>query len=878
MNHSLMTRQQHAEVAGLGHWQTWLYGWILLLIVSPLLLLGHNGSTVPTFERYIDIHTHTVVELFCGITALLIAALIQALSRQHQEGALKLFSIAFLVMGVLDVLHAATPPAEYPGLFVATHTLSMLFGGALLCLGTIRYYRAHRLPIPALQLSGELAVMLLLLVIIAFAYYLVLPPGQSDDMYGFSALARRAHEFAGALYAVAALLAFLYYRATRLRLVLVIAGILMLFGESAYLFRFSHLWDSTWWTWHAVKTGLYLGTLVAIAAALVVALQAVDRSRTMQVSTNRKLRHAHDELSLLNYELQIRNAMVNASINARTLDQTLIVIETALAEFLGSCRYTLMLRVPEDEIAEMQRGMQRQALRWKVQVSHESMPCVRLSRAVGGTGDELLQTCTPPYEAHTCMCLTLRAHDQVFGYLQIHVEHVELARVKREQLEVVSAEIGPIVHNALLHYRWSEAVAFRTALSRIAAILGSTLELPRVLDSVCQESAQLLGSDGSMILLADKPGARLQLASRCLLDAAAIDRDYGQPTWMDSDEGRALFRRLRASGRPLALVKPDAPGLAPNFPLGTNGCVWGALSMFPMLEGDELMAVMLIMRRERVPFSIATLEQGMLLAEQVRVAIANAHAYAAVRHTNEQLRHSEEERVRAERLALMGQMAASVAHEVRNPLSAINNCLAVLRRSLPSQNDAAAPALEIIDDEVRRLDRLTRNFMSLGCTPQRALARVHLDILVAHVCEGIERHMRHEGLDISVEQKIRGDCGAVMFNADGFQELLWNLLLNATQAIKGQGHVRVRLAQRLGYVFVAVADSGPGISPADRERIFEPFFSQRSQGAGLGLAIVLQHVKCWGGKLRVLGQPGACFALRFPVSTALTQAETEMKT
>lgn len=876
MNYSLMAGQRHQDkVIGHGQWQNWLlYSWVLLLVVSPLLLLGGvDDSAGPA--RYIDVRTHTIVELFCGVTALLIAALIMALSRPYQGGSLNLFALGFLLMGLLDILHAVTPPAEHPGLFVGSHTLSIFFGGALLCMGAVRYYRAHRPPTSTLRLSSEIAFMLAALVAVAVAYHTVLPDGHVDGMYDFSALARRTHELSGALYAVAALLAFLFYRATRQRLVLVAAGMLMLFGESAYLFRFSHLWDSTWWTWHAVKASLYMGTVVVIAAALVVALRAVERARVAQVVTNRELRHTHDELGLMHYELQIRNAMVNASINARSLDQTLAAIEVALVELLGPCRYTLILRVPDDEAAELARGIRHQGLRWEVEVSPEHTPCVRLARAVGGSGDELVHTCTPTSLPHTCMCLALRAHDQVFGYLRMHVQEDVPARVRHGQLDAVAAEIGSIVHNALLHYRWTEAVAFRSALSRVAAMLGSTLDLSQLLEAVCRESAQMLRSEGSAILLAGEDGAGMHMASRCLLGSAVLDPATGQPTWVVSDEGTALFAQLRESGRPLALLKPE-PAQAAPFPLGTPGCVWGALAIFPLLDGAELIAVMLIMRLDRVPFSSATLEQGELLAEQVRVAIANARAYAAVRRTNEQLRRSEEDRVRAERLAVLGQMAASVAHEVRNPLSAINNCLAVLRRSIHGQPEAAMPAMEIIDDEVRRLDRLTRNFLSFGRSPRQMRTRVHLDTLVGRVCEGVEQHIRHEGLPVAVEQEIWGECGAVLFDADGFQELLWNLLLNAAQAIKGAGRVRVRLVQRDSHVFLAVADNGPGILAADRAHIFEPFFSQRSQGAGLGLAIVRQHVEGWGGRLRVWGPPGACFALRFPVSTVVAAADAEL--
>ena len=881
MNSSLLSQQRvPSGTVALGRRQEWLvYGWLLVLVLAPLLLITAETPFAP--QRHVDMRTHAVVELFCGVTALMIATLILVLSRQYQERALKLFATGFFAMGALDVLHAATPADVYPELFVGLHTLSTLSGGALLCLGAARYYLDHNPDAPALRQSGELLSMLAVLTAVAVAYHLILPPGRVDDLYNFSALARRAHELSSLLYAGAALLAFLFYRATRQRLVLIAAGLLFIFSESAYLFRFSHLWDTTWWLWHAVKVGFYIGTLVVIAAGLVVALRAVERARAAQIATNRQLVRAHDSLGLVHHELQIRNAMVNASINASTLDQTLKIIESALAELLGPCRYTLMLRVPEDEVAEWQRDMRHQTLHWEVAVTADAMPCARLVRAVGGSGDEVVQTCTPAHGNHVCMCLALRAHDQIFGYLRMQVENAEPAHVKYEQLEVIAAEIGPILHNALLHYRWSSAVAFRSALTRMAALLGSTLELPRVLQSVCRESAQLLQSEAAALFLAEDGGERMHLASRCMFGVAPTDdggrQPFQQPSWVDSAEGQALFADLRQSGRPLALVKPDSPLEAAPFPLGSEGCQWGALVMFPLFDAGRLMALMIIMRRERVAFSRATLEQGELLAEQVRGAIANARAYEAVRRSNDQLRHSEQERMRAERLAVLGQMAASVAHEVRNPLSAINNCLAVLRHKVPAETKAAMPAIEIIGDEVQRLERLTRNFISFGRASQRPRTAVQLGHLVLRVCDGIEAHIRQEGLAVTVDHELQGTDAAVLFDADGFQELLWNLLLNAVQAMQGRGQVRVRLVMRTRSAFLAVADSGPGIAPADRARIFEPFYSKKSQGAGLGLAIVRQHVEGWSGRLRVGGPPGACFALRFPVTLVPVEPTAEAR-
>ena len=861
---------QQADPAAVspGGWQQWLlYAWVLALAGLPLLLNGVENGMILVPEYLIDIRMHAVIELFCGITALLIAGLTLALSRHNRVDTLHLFAAGFLVMGLLDVLHAFTPPHSHTALFVSSHTLSILSGGVLFCLGTVHHYRSHRRQGLPAWLSRETTLGLTALVVLVLAYHMAIPV-KNDYPNSFSVWAYRSHEISGLLYAFAAMLAFLYYRTTRQRLILVIGAMLMLFAESAYLFRFSQMWDSTWWTWHFVKVGLYTGSLVVIATGLVASLRAVQQARKVQDSINRELRHAYDRLDTINQELRVRNTMVSASIGARNLDQTLEIIENTLTELIGKCRYSLILRVSEDEAQEFQRGLRRQTRWWNIQVSTGRASCAQTGSRAGDASNTVVHRCTSN-GAQTCLCLSLRARDQVFGYLRMETPHgIEPASIRYEQLNAIAAEIGPILHNALLQYRWTRALEFRAALLRITAMLGSSLELPNVLHAVCGESAKMLDSEASGILLARDGDEGMELVSRCVLDDTIDASRISASTWYDSDEGRALFGRLTESGHPLALVKPEPPGRSPAFPLGSPGCVWESLALFPMLDAGKLIAVMLIMRKERIPFSAGMLEQGELLAEQVRVALVNARAYAALQRSNEQLRHSEQERVRSERLAVLGQMAASVAHEVRNPLSAINNCLAVLRRNNLGRSKNTVTAIEIIDDEVHRLDRLTHNFMSFGRSPRSPSIRVRLADLIVNACERIERHIHHEGLPILVEQEIRGSRDITLFDTDGFQEVLWNLLLNATQAVTGRGRIRVRLAQRSGFAFLAVIDSGPGVAHNKRAQIFEPFFSQRSAGAGLGLAIVLQNIESWGGRLRIWGPPGACFALRFPIAAA----------
>lgn len=844
-------------------WGGGLFYGSVLLVLLVLLGLPFVGAAVQALPRHVAVGTHAAVEMFCGITALLIAGLVLTLSRHYQERAVRVAALGFFTMGVLDVLHALTDPAVHPGWFVALHTASALSGGALLCLGAAYYYRDHRPLTPAGDRPYRLLFALGALGAIGLAYQWLLPHGGIDEFYGFSALARRAHEVSGLLYALAAVFGVLLYRATGQRLVIVAAGMLLLFAQSAYLFRFSHVWAPAWWTWHAVKAGFYIGILVLIAAGLVVALRAVERARASETATNRELRRAHHTLGQMHRELQARNNMVSTSISAGGLDQTLGVVETALAQLIGPCGCELLLCARADEVAEWQRDFERRGLRWPVlAASDDQIPCTEL-RLGGGSA----HACAGDASPQDWVCLALRSHDQVFGAIHVRPDKPTALRRKSGSLRSLAAEIGPIVHNALLWDHRQSAMDFRSALSRVAGLMGSSLELSTVLRSVCRESAQFLGSDSTAVFMVEDSGAGRHLASHCVLgkhEQAIID--VGAALLGDSEPARGLLARLCEAGQPVALATPADPALPLPFPLEVEGCRCGALAVFPLFDTGELMALMVFIRGERIPFSGQTLENGELLAEQVRVAISNAKAYEDLQRSAERLRLAEEQRARAERLAMLGRMTASLAHEIRNPLCAITNCLGVLHRG-GEDRSRAEKALQIIDDEVQYLERLASNMVSFGRPRRDTLSRIRLEVLAQHVCDGIVAHIDHEGLPVTVRLEARGLRGKVEFDADGFRQVLWNLLLNAVQATRGPGHIDVRLRRRGQNLFLAVADSGPGVPTADRTRIFEPFYTQRSQGAGLGLAVVRQHVDAWGGRLRIWGPPGTCFALRFRLPT-----------
>jgi signal transduction histidine kinase len=209
---------------------------------------------------------------------------------------------------------------------------------------------------------------------------------------------------------------------------------------------------------------------------------------------------------------------------------------------------------------------------------------------------------------------------------------------------------------------------------------------------------------------------------------------------------------------------------------------------------------------------------------------------------------------RSERLALMGQMSATVAHEIRNPLSIIKNTAEVLRQKYGDQQ-SPDELFEFIPDEVRRLNRLMNDFLSFA--RDRELARKPGD-LIKTVGRAINL-MRNEDHGRGVEWRLHGNREEITaeYDEDALTQVLMNLFLNASQAMNGAGKVEVQIEARAkgrDGIHLRIRDHGPGL-PDSSEKIFEPFFTTKSRGSGLGLPVCKQLIEKHNGRITAESKP-----------------------
>jgi len=214
----------------------------------------------------------------------------------------------------------------------------------------------------------------------------------------------------------------------------------------------------------------------------------------------------------------------------------------------------------------------------------------------------------------------------------------------------------------------------------------------------------------------------------------------------------------------------------------------------------------------------------------------------------------EEELVRARTLAAIGEAAARIAHEIRNPLTGIHNAITLLKAEFGPAH-ARAPIFEEIQHEIRRVDVVLDDLLTFA--RHRPLSRQRLDLV--RMLEKVVANLLAAGeLEGVVVRRYIPDEVVVEADPSMLEDSLYNLVQNAGHALRGRSDALITLALKPGPkgVAITVTDNGPGITADLRRKIFDPFFTTKSHGTGLGLPITRKHIEAHGGRLRVRSAPG----------------------
>jgi two-component system, NtrC family, sensor histidine kinase HydH len=418
-----------------------------------------------------------------------------------------------------------------------------------------------------------------------------------------------------------------------------------------------------------------------------------------------------------------------------------------------------------------------------------------------------------------------------------------------------------------------ERVDLERAVAKARGVLVHTLqvaEMQQIVISALEESHR---ATGAAIYLRDPLGSdfvaglgfgpvappRIELAAahplaeRMNLGGAILLEDLAHQVIEHRRSGRT--REAEADERLLSSAQLLGP-----FRTGVCLGIWG--------EKRELLGLLLLVDdRVRDAFSP---DEGVLLeslAVQIGVVIDNSRQYRRMQERD--------------RLAALGQMAAGLAHEVKNPLGAIKGAAQLLGD--PGDQQRLGPVEQefvgIILEEVERLDRVVGSVLDYARPSKGELGAVDLNAVVRRTVTVLASDRAE---DCEIVTDLSEALPRVRADAEQLRQVLINLVRNAVQAMGGQGTVRVRTAIHAQapsaitsapageWVEVSVRDAGPGIAPSVLRNLFVPFFTTKDRGTGLGLAISQRMVEEMGGRIQVTSQlgDGATFTVLLPAGEA----------
>jgi signal transduction histidine kinase len=229
------------------------------------------------------------------------------------------------------------------------------------------------------------------------------------------------------------------------------------------------------------------------------------------------------------------------------------------------------------------------------------------------------------------------------------------------------------------------------------------------------------------------------------------------------------------------------------------------------------------------------------------------------------LRESFTEKERLTRLAATGELSATLAHEIKNPLNAIGSAAHYLKKNFRS--DLVHEFATVISEEATRINKLTSNLLNFARPLRPDFKPADINELVLDTMNLLKEESEERGL--RVESRLQEGIPGVLIDYNQMKQLLINLLLNSFDAVSEKGSIRVSTAAVNGDVLIAVRDDGSGIGTEDLQRIFNPFFTTKTRGTGLGLAFSRKVAMEHGGDIDVRSAPGegSEFTIRLPAKT-----------
>jgi signal transduction histidine kinase len=272
----------------------------------------------------------------------------------------------------------------------------------------------------------------------------------------------------------------------------------------------------------------------------------------------------------------------------------------------------------------------------------------------------------------------------------------------------------------------------------------------------------------------------------------------------------------------------------------------------------------------QLALSAAPAAPGAQVPDEVKALSSRMHSLIEdVDQAQTELTRSQEHLLQSGKWAMVGKLAAGVAHSIRNPLTSVNMRLFSLKRSL-AMSQSQQEDFEVISEEIRHIDTIVRNFLEFSRPPKLKMQQISPSAVVDMALVLLRYRLDSSGVEVKLIRKDR--LPEIWADPDQLKEVLVNLVLNACEVMVNGGVITIREEEKgeapLGpAAVIRVSDNGPGIPESVRDKVFQPFFSTKEEGTGLGLSIASRIIEEHGGRLELesKAKKGAAFVITLPL-------------
>ncbi len=390
------------------------------------------------------------------------------------------------------------------------------------------------------------------------------------------------------------------------------------------------------------------------------------------------------------------------------------------------------------------------------------------------------------------------------------------------------------------------------SLVHLSSLINSSLDIVEVLDNSMRVVEKLMDAEASSIFEVD-------FEKNELFFRLARGESGGKVKQVRMKMGEGIAGWVAGSGEPVLVTDTEKDKrFSKKVDYLTNFKTRSIIAL-PIKSRERITGVLEVLNKQGpIPFDSKDLEMLKIVSNQIGIAMENAKLYARLKEkfslTETELKESQAKLIRSERLAALGELSKGVAHTVRNPVMSIGGFARRLKKKIPLV-DSANSYVDLILEETERLEKIVKDVGEYTSMPEPVIKQVKVSALLHSALEDWKDKESSE--NIKIEVKLLPEDPVVSVDMGLMANALTHLLQNAHESMSGGGTITISIYREDKWMVISVRDNGSGISPVDLPLVFDPFFTKKTYGSGLGLTAVNRIVSGHRGDVKIFSAPGA---------------------